>query len=337
MSRLEQARDLPRSVFVHEILDPTGRSLDYLEERGVTVVRGEPTWAAAHLDEDELIDRGRGHVALMGASTNRITRKVIEALPELAYISKYGIGVDAIDVAAATEHGVLVTNTPVIENIEAVAEYTVAAILSLKKQLMFYSTERMRNGGWRTPDAWGEFVWRSTVGFVGFGRIARAVARRLQGWDVEIVVYDPYVTLDEPGVRQASLDEVLAAADILTIHAVATPENRHLVGEPEIRALKPGAVIVNSARGSLLDLDAAHRALQDGHLGGLALDAYEHEPPEIDHPIFELPNVLATPHASAWVRETFQSISDVGASNLWAAMEGGELHNVVNPDVLSRA
>jgi D-3-phosphoglycerate dehydrogenase len=332
--RTERARDLPRSVFVHEILDPSGRSLTWLEEQGVRVVRGEETWAAAHLDEDALIERGGGHVALMGASTNPITRRVIEGLPDLAFISKYGIGVDSIDMAAADEHGVLVTNTPVPENIEAVAEYTVAAMLALRKQLLFYTTERMREGGWRTPDAWGDFLWRKTVGYVGFGRIARAVARRLQGWDMTSLVYDPFIEVQEPGIRQTSLEELLAESDVITLHAVASPANRHLIDEAALRLVKPSAVIINSARGSLMDLDAVHRAMLEGRLAGVALDAYEHEPPEIDHQLFLLPNVLATPHASAWVRETFQRISDCGAENLAAALRGDVPDNAVNPQVL---
>jgi D-3-phosphoglycerate dehydrogenase len=321
-------------VFVHEILDPSGRSLTWLEEQGVDVVRGEETWAGGHLNEDVLIERGRGHVALMGASTNPITRRVIEALPDLAFISKYGIGVDSIDMAAANEHGVLVTNTPVAENIEAVAEYTVATMLALRKQLLFYTTERMREGGWRTPDAWGDFMWRKTIGYVGFGRIARAVARRLQGWETTTLVYDPFIEVDESGVRQVSLEELLAESDVVTLHAVATPANRHLIDEDALGLLKPTAIIINSARGSLMDLDAVHRAMLTGRLAGVALDAYEHEPPEIDHPLFLLPQVIATPHASAWVRETFQRISDCGAENLAAAMRGEVPENAVNPQVL---
>jgi D-3-phosphoglycerate dehydrogenase / 2-oxoglutarate reductase len=333
--RIERARELPRSVFVHEILDPSGSSLAWLEERGVRIDRGLPTWAAAHLSEDDLIDRGREHVALMGASTNRITRRVIEALGDLAFISKYGIGVDSIDMAAATENGVLVTNTPVVENVEAVAEYTVAVILTLRKQLLFYTTDRIRSGGWRTPDAWGDFLWRKTIGFIGFGRIGQAVARRLRGWDVRMLAYDPFITITDPAVEQTSLERLLSEADVVTLHAVATAENRHIISKAALRLMKPSAIIVNSARGALMDLDAVGEALAEGRLAGVAMDAYEREPPEFGHPIFGLPNVLATPHASAWVRETFQRISQVGAENLWAAMSGGRPEHTVNEDVLS--
>ncbi|MGD9958067.1 phosphoglycerate dehydrogenase [Nocardioides sp.] len=331
--RITAARGRPLAVLVHEILDPSGDSLTWLEDRGVRVDRGVTTWSAETLSEDELIERGKGHVALMGASTHRITRRVIEELPDLAFISKYGIGVDAIDVEAATEHGVLVTNTPVVENVEAVAEYTIAVMLALRKQLLFYTTDRLRSGGWRTPEAWGDFVWRRTIGLVGYGRIGRAVARRLQGWDVELIVYDPYQVIDDPGVRQVGLEDLLRASDVVSLHALATAENRHMIDEAALALMKPSAILVNSARGSLVDLDALHDALKDDRLAGAALDAYDGEPPEVDHPVFSLPRVIATPHASAWVKETFQRISQQGAENLYLALTGQEPEFSVNPSV----
>lgn len=332
--RVAAALQQDRSVFVHEILDPSGRSLRWLEERGVKVQRGIETWSGSRLSETELIAGASGHVALMGASTNPVTRHVIESLPDLAFISKYGIGVDSIDMAAATEHGVLVTNTPVAENIEAVAEYTIAAILALRKQLPYYTTDRLRSGGWRTPDAWGGFVWRTTIGLVGYGRIARAVARRLQGWDVRILTYDPFVTPNDGWATGVSLTELLTSSDVVSLHAVATPENRHLIGASELAQMKPSALLINSARGSLVNLDALHDALEAGGIAGAALDAFDTEPPDVSHAVFGHGNVIATPHASAWVRETFQTISDVGAENLWNALNGTPPEFVVNPQVL---
>lgn len=333
--RIARSRSRPASVYVHEILDPTGQSLEWLADRGVKVERGVTTWSGQRLDEDEIIARGAGHVALMGASTHHITRNIMEALPNLAFISKYGIGVDAIDVRAATDLGVLVTNTPVAENVEAVAEWTVASMLMLRKQLTFYTTERMRAGGWRTPEAWGSFMWRHTIGFVGYGRIAKAVARRLQGWDMRMLAYDPYVKIDDPLVEQVSYEQLLYESDIVSIHAIATSDNLGLVDGAALARMKPSAVLINSARGSLLNLDDVRDALVEGRLAGLAVDAYASEPPEIDHPIFTLPNVIATPHASAWVAETFERISQVGAENVWAAMSGKTPAHVVNAEVLS--
>ncbi len=333
-ARIQEAAFKPRSVFVHEILDPTGRSLEWLEERGVSVDRGVTTWGGKFLSEGELIERAQHHVAIMGASTHRVTRHVIEALPDLAFVSKYGIGVDSIDMAAATELGVLVTNTPISENVEAVAEYTIAAMLALRKQFLFYTAARLRERTWRTPDVWCEFLWRRTVGLVGYGRIGRAVARRLSGWELRTLVYDPYVEVPDRGVEQVAFDELLRESDIVSLHAIATSENHHMIDAHALALMKPGAIVVNSARGALVDLDALYDALRSGQLAGVALDAYESEPPPVEHPIFALPNVIATPHASAWISETFERISQTGSENLWAALCGKVPRHAVNPEVL---
>lgn len=324
------------SVFAHEMLDPSGASLRWLEERGVRVERGCPTWGEDFLSEDELIERGRGHVALMGASTHPITARVLEELPQVAFVSKYGIGVDSIDMEAATRLGVLVTNTPISENWDAVAEYTVAAMLALRKQFLFYTAERLRAGGWRTVDGWSRFVRGSTVGLVGFGRIGRAVAKRLSGWDCEIVVCDPYLDPASLEYELTDLDDLLGRSDVVSLHAVVTAETRHMIDADALAKIKPGAVLINSARGALVDLDAVYDALAGGRLAGVAMDAYESEPPAIEHPVFRQPNVIATPHASAWVEETFEAIAKTGAENLWVGLCGKTPRFAVNPEVLSR-
>jgi D-3-phosphoglycerate dehydrogenase len=329
-----RARGAEHSVFAHELLDPSGSSIRWLEERGVRVERGCPTWGDAFLTEDELIQRGRGYTALMGASTHPITARVLESLPEVAYLSKYGIGVDSIDMEAANRLGVLVTNTPIPENWEAVAEYTVATMLALSKQLLFYTAERIREGGWRTELAWSRFLRHKTIGIVGYGRIGRGVARRLAGWDCRIVVCDPY--LDPATVEHdvVGLETLLRESDVISLHAVVTPETRHMIDAAALALVKPTAILVNSARGALVDLDALHDALAAGRLAGTAMDAYESEPPPVGHPIFTLPNVIATPHASAWVEETFEAIARTGAENLWEALSGAVPRFAVNPEVL---
>jgi len=322
------------SVFVHELLDPSGQSLAWLEAHGVRVRRGCPTWGDAFLTQDELIEAARGYSALMGASTHPITARVLEALPEVAYVSKYGIGVDSIDMEAATRLGVLVTNTPIPENWEAVAEYTVAAMLALSKQLLFYTADRIRAGGWRTELAWSHFIRHRTIGIVGYGRIGRGVARRLAGWDCRIVVHDPYVDPTSVDAEFLEFDELLRQSDVISLHCVVTPETRHMIDARALTLVKPSAILVNSARGALVDLDALHAALSTGRLAGTAMDAYESEPPPVDHPIFELPNVMATPHASAWVEEAFEAIARTGAENLWEALTGTVPRFAVNPQVL---
>jgi D-3-phosphoglycerate dehydrogenase / 2-oxoglutarate reductase len=322
------------SVFVHEMLDPSGASLAWLEQQGVKVERGCPTWGTKFLTEDELIARGRGHVALMGASTHPITARVLESLPEVAYISKYGIGVDSIDMEAATRLGVLVTNTPIAENWEAVAEWTVAAMLALRKQFLFYTTERLRQGGWRTADAWSRFMRGSTVGIVGLGRIGRSVVQRLRGWNCRLIAHDPYVE-DGGEVEMVSLEQLLRESDVISLHPLLTAETRHMINRESLSLVRDGAVLVNSARGGLVDLDAVDEALRSGRLAGVAMDAYATEPPPVEHPVFTNQNVIATPHASAWVEETFEAIARTGAENVHAALSGEMPRFAVNPEVLA--
>jgi D-3-phosphoglycerate dehydrogenase len=322
------------------MLDPSHESLNWLEDRGVDVKRGVPTWGEDFFTEEQLIEEARGYRALMGASTHRITRRVIESLPDLAFISKFGIGVDSIDMQAATENGVLVTNTPITENVEAVADYTVGAMLYLLKQFGFYNSSRLANGGWRTGDAWGSFLWRKKVGLIGFGRIGKAVARRLQGWDVDLLVHDPFV--DAAGIRTlganaVSLEELLRESDIISLHTVANQSNHHMINDQSLRLVKPSSILINSARGALVDLDALNAALMDERLAGAALDAFETEPPPIHHPIFQHPRVLATPHSSAWVYETFVKLGETGARNLWSAFSGEVPEFAVNAtDLLAK-
>jgi D-3-phosphoglycerate dehydrogenase len=338
--RIEAALAQPPNVFVHEMLDPSHESLTWLEERGVDVKRGVPTWGEDFYTEDELIEEALGYRALMGASTHRITRRVIESLPDLAFISKFGIGVDSIDMQAATDNGVLVTNTPIQENVEAVGDYAVGAMLYLLKQFGYYTSSRLASGGWRTGEAWGSFLWGKKVGLIGFGRIGKAVARRLQGWDVELLVHDPFVDgadVRARGGTPVSFEELLRDSDIISLHTVANASNRHMINDQTLALVKHSAILINSARGALVDLDALNAALIDDRIAGAALDAFETEPPPIHHPIFQHPRVLATPHSSAWVYETFVKIGETGARNLWSAFSGEIPEYAVNAtDLLAK-
>lgn len=330
-----------RSVFVHEMIDPSGDSLRLLEEHGFEVRRGGvPMWRPERfLTEDELIANGTGMAALMGSSGHRITARVIDALPELRFISKYGIGVDSIDLQAATARGILVTNTPIPEDYEAVCEGTIALLLAAMKRLDAYTATHIRSGGWRLESAFPLFVQGSTIGLVGFGRIGRGVARRLAGWDVELIAADPVVTDMPEHVRRVELDELLATSDVISLHAVPNADNRHLLNRDTLARTRPGVVIVNTARGSLIDLDALADAVADGHVAAAALDVYEQEPPDADHPLFALPAVIASPHVAGWTRQTCEAMGRTGAEALIDMVEGRRPAHLVNPaayDVLGQ-
>ena len=196
----------PPSVLAFERYDPTDASIQWLIDQGLKVFLGHALWEMPfrRFTEDELIAKAQGCVALMGASGTRITRRVMQALPELRYISKYGIGVDSIDLDAATEHGILVSSTPNDFQIFTVSEHAVALMLAVAKQLGTWTPEFMRRGGWRGLTH-GATLRGATVGIVGLGRIGRGVAQRLSGWEARIIAFDPFLKEANRKVSNSSI------------------------------------------------------------------------------------------------------------------------------------
>src|SRR6266568_4740813 len=197
---------MPR-VLVYEPIDPNGESLDWLASHDVDLVMGPPMWQTPYqpFDERELIEQANECIGLMGGGPTSIGRRVMDALPRLRYISKCGIGYDSIDVGEATRRGILVTNTPVHSEVEIVAEHTIALLLAVRKQLTYWTNARLQAGGWRDASCWAAPVRGSTVGIIGFGRIGRAVARRLENWDVTLLATDIVDVEPEPGVQLVDL------------------------------------------------------------------------------------------------------------------------------------
>jgi D-3-phosphoglycerate dehydrogenase len=326
------------SVLAFERYDPTDRSIEWLRQKGLIVDMGHALWEMPfkRFSEDELITRAKPCIALMGASGTRITRRVIEALPNLRYISKFGIGVDSIDIDAATDHGILVSNTPNDYQIFTVSEHAVAMMLALAKQLGTWTPEFMRAGGWRglTHSA---TLRGATVGIVGLGRIGRGVAQRLSGWEARIIAYDPYLKEPPPGVTLVSLAELIAQSDFITLHATPGPENLRMFNKDAFTAMKPTAYFVNTGRGSLVDYPALREALEAGEIAGAALDVFDQEPPRTDDPLFRNRNVICTPHVAAWTADGTEGIGFHAARNLWALISGEGHADIVNPEARHRA
>lgn len=326
------------SILAFERYDPTDKSLEWLAEQGVRVKMGHPLWETPfkRFTEDQLIAEAGGCVALMGASGTRITRRVIESLPDLRYISKYGIGYDSIDMEAATGHGVLVSNTPNDFQIFTVSEHAVAMMLALAKQFWTWTPDFMRQGGWRglTHSA---TLRGATVGVVGLGRIGRGVVQRLSGWEATIIGYDPYLTEAPPGVELAPLADLIARSDFITLHAAPNAGNRHLLNGQAFAAMKPTAYVINTGRGSLIDYPALREALESKRIAGAALDVFDQEPPRPDDPLFRFPNVICTPHVAAWTAQGTAGIGWHAARNLWAMISGEGHADIVNPEARRHA
>lgn len=253
-------------------------------------------------DEAALIERCRGAWAALGIGP--FTRRVFAALPELRYIQGTIIGYDLIDIAAATEHGVVVANNPAFCR-EEVSDHAAMLILAAARRLP-NQIHRLDEVGWEmaagiaamgaTPRLRG-----STLGFIGFGAIARLTAEKLRGFGMHYLAYDPYATpalFDQHGVRAVTLDELFEQADILSMHALLSDETRGMVREEHFRRMKRTAWLVNTSRGATIHEPALFKALQEGWIGGACLDVVEVEPPVATNPLLTLPNVILTPHTA---------------------------------------
>lgn len=322
----------PHSVFVFEQVDPTEKSLDWLEAQGIAVKRGRAMWDRGfkRYSEDEIIESAQGFDGLMGASGAKFSRRVLEALPDLKCISKFGIGVDSIDIQAATDLGVLVSNTGGDLQITPVSEHAVALMLALYKRLNVWTPQFMREGGWRA-DIYGSVITGSTIGIVGLGRIGRGVAERLAGWGVKIIAYDPFAKDIPANVTVVDLKTLLSSSDVITLHATPTKDNFRMINEAAFAQMKPSALLINTGRAALVDYDALRKALSTGQIAGAGLDVFDLEPPLVTDPLFRMSNVIVSPHVAAWTHEGAQNMGNQGSRNLHAMLTGEGQASVVNP------
>lgn len=271
----------------------------------------------------------------------KITGEMIREAERLKGIVRYGVGVDNIDLEAATERGVLVANVPDY-GVNAVAEFTWALILALARRIVVadrYMRRREYIGAWSNPPSFlrGVDLEGRVLGVVGFGRIGRAVASRARGFGMRVLFYDPYVAdeyIAELDARKTSLEDLLRSSDIVSIHATLTRETHHLINEDRLRLMKPSAFLINTARGSIVDEKALYRALKEGWIGGAAIDVYEIEPPPPNNPLLDLENIILTPHI-AWYSEEALKRLEMGAVEEAIRIIRGEIpRNLVNREVL---
>jgi glyoxylate reductase len=263
---------------------------------------------------------------LLALLTDRVDAELIAVAPELRAISNYAVGTDNVDVAAATARGIPVGNTPDVLT-DSTADLAVALMLASARRLA-EGERAVRAGEWRTWEpAWmlGRDLNRATVGIIGRGRIGSAVARRLEGFDCR-------VRFAGRGDREA-LDGLLAESDFVTLHCPLTEETRGLIGEPQLRSMKPTARLVNTARGPIVDRRALERALHEGWIGGAALDVTDPEPLPADAPLLTAPNLLVVPHIGSATHRTREAMAAIAVDNLLAGLAGEPMPHCVNPEV----
>lgn len=258
----------------------------------------------------------------------------MDAAPRLRIIAKHGVGVDNIDIAAATARGIVVTTAP-SANDQAVADLTMALLLSLLRRIP-EANASVKTGRWERFLGCG--LSGKVMGILGLGRIGQNVARRAKGFGVDLIGADPFWPEEaarEIGIRRVEPHELFAQADIISLHTPLTPETTGLVGEAAIAAMKPGVWIVNTSRGKVVAEKAMYEALTSGRVAGYAADVFENEPP-VGSPLLALPNVIATPHMGTHTRESLKLMGDRVADAVLRVFRGEPPEFVVNPEVFDR-
>jgi len=285
---------------------------------------------------EDLLERVRGVNGILCLLTDHIDRTIIEAAgSQLKVISTYAVGTDNIDLAEATRRGIPVGHTPGVLT-EACADLAFALLLAAARKVVL-ADRQVRAGLWRTwePQGWlGVDVHGAVLGLIGFGRIGRAVARRAVGFDMRVLVYDPALPAPIQGdVQPVGLDGLLGKSDFVSLHAPLIDVTRHLINRETIAKMKPGAILINTARGGLVDQDALLEGLASGRLAAAALDVAEPEPIPADHALLRMENVIVTPHIASASADTRARMAEMAADNLLAGLRGERLPFCANPQV----
>jgi D-3-phosphoglycerate dehydrogenase len=312
---------------------------DKLAEEGLEVLhRGEGIEVTVNtgLSEDELCGLIGDVHGLVIRSGTKVTAKVLEAAKELKVIGRAGIGVDNIDLAAASKKGVVVMNTP-FGNAVTTAEHALSLLDALCRHIP-QANASMKAGKWEKKKFNGREKWRKTLGIVGLGNIGKIVADRAQGLHMNVIAADPIMSKEEAAsldVELVGFDELLKRSDFISIHAPLVDSTKHLFDAKAFEAMKPEALLVNAARGGIVDEDALAAALKDGTIAGAALDVFETEPPPSDHPLLGLDNAILTPHLGASTHEAQTRVGVQIAEQIVAFLDSGKVDNGVNVPAMS--
>ena len=312
-------------ILVSDPLSEDG--IKILKDSGMEVVELEKAPS-----EDELCSMIGEYDGLIIRSGTKVTAKVIDAAKNLKVVGRAGVGVDNVDIPAATAKGILVMNTPAA-NILSAAEHTCAMIMALARNIPMAHAS-MHAGEWKRSKFTGIELNGKTLGIIGVGRVGGEVARRLKHFNMELIGYDPYLpkeVADDIGVRLTDLDEVITKADIMTIHTPLLPETRGMIALPQFKKMKPNALLVNVARGGIVVEDDLYTALKEKIIAGAAFDVWEHEPlDENEQKLLELPNLVVTPHLGASTVEAQERVAVDVADAAVKFLKDGLITNAIN-------
>ena len=289
------------------------------------------------LSEAELLKEIKNVDAVI-ASHDHFTRKVIENADKLRVIGRHGIGFSEIDVDAATERGIFVTYTPVPEEFDSVAEFTIGLMLALIRKISL-ADRTLKSGIWERTSFIGSLLKGKTVGIIGLGNIGKRVAKLLVNFKVNLIAYDPYLPEEiakKHHVKLVDFTTLLKNSDIITIHCPLTKETINLISWKEVELMKPGVLIINTARAQIFPEKVLFKALMEGKIAGAAIDVYQKEPPNLKEALFKLDNVIVTPHIAAYTMEGLRKMDITVAEDVIRVLKGKIPKFLVNKSVLTK-
>ncbi|MDR1307728.1 MAG: D-glycerate dehydrogenase [Treponema sp.] len=312
-----------------------------VQEAGLEILRGKVDFKLWEKEEapprNELFADLKDAEGLLAGLPIKADAELFNAAPKLKVVSNYAVGYDNIDVAEATKRGICVTNTPEVLT-PATADLTFALILASARRII-EANAFLRSGGWKVwaPELLvGREVAGSVIGIIGMGQIGQAVARRAGGFDMRILYFD---TVRRPeiesrlGARYVQVEELLQESDFVTLHCILNDSTRGLIGEAQLRSMKKTAILINAARGPLVDQQALYRACSEKWIWGAALDVFAKEPVPLDEPLLTLPNVTTVPHIGSASRTARNGMAVRSAENLLAVLQGNKPRDLVNKEV----
>jgi D-3-phosphoglycerate dehydrogenase len=314
---------------------------DRVSKKGLAPLRDDDRFEVVLVKDSsspEFASELKTAAGLIVRSATRVDAAMLEGAPDLRVVGRAGVGVDNIDVAAASERGVAVMNSPGGNTISA-AELTMALMLAVARRVT-EADRSIREGRWERSTLQGVELRGKTLGVIGAGRIGWEVAERCRAFGMRVIVYDPYLALervDELHPLLVSLDRLIETSDIITLHVPLNAETRGMIGTEALSRMKKGAFVINVSRGGVVDEDALARALTEGWIAGAGLDVYEHEPLSPDSPLLQAPNLVLTPHLGASTKEAQIQVALEVARNMRAALALGDLSAAINATDLAWA
>lgn len=306
---------------------------DNLAECGIEKLRSVPGLEVevnTGLTPEELLKIIGGFEALVIRSATKVTAQVIEAAENLKIVARAGIGLDNVDIEAASKRGIVVMNTPE-GNVITTAEHAIALMLSMTRNIP-QAAGSIKAGKWEKKRFTGHEVYNKVLGIIGVGRIGRVVADRAKGLRMNVIAYDPYIStevVDKLGIKGVTLDELFARSDYITVHTPMTKETRNIINADAFRKMKKGVYVINCARGGIVNEEDLYQAIQSGTVAGAALDVFKQEPPK-DNPLVGLDQVVATPHLGAATDEAQENVAIAVAEQVIDFLGNGTIRNAVN-------